>query len=82
MRPILNMVKAIEFVSPHEVDVVFEANGEIFKRRALLAAGNKAGGGSADWCWLVWDMTAPALAQSQLGWIRLGRGTPRVKGVA
>lgn len=27
---------------------------------AYLAAGNKAGGGTADWCWVVWDRTAPA----------------------
>jgi predicted RNA methylase len=26
---------------------------------AYLAAGNRAGGGTADWCWVVWDQTAP-----------------------
>lgn len=36
-----------------------------------LAAGNKAGGGTADWCWLVWDQTAPKVSTSQLGWLRL-----------
>lgn len=36
-----------------------------------LAAGNKAGGGTADWCWLVWDQTAPGGA-TQLGWLRRG----------
>lgn len=35
-----------------------------------LAAGNKAGGGSSDWCWLVWDLTAPRSAFPQLGWLR------------
>lgn len=35
-----------------------------------LAAGNKAGGGTDDWVWLVWDQTAPKPALSQLGWIR------------
>lgn len=36
---------------------------------AYLAAGNKAGNGSSDWCWLVWDLTAPKTATS-LGWLR------------
>ncbi len=27
-----------------------------------LRAGNKAGGGTADWVWLVWDLTAPRAA--------------------
>lgn len=36
---------------------------------AYLAAGNKAGGGTADWCWLVWDLTSPA-GPTQLGWLR------------
>ncbi|WP_226576484.1 TRM11 family methyltransferase [Acuticoccus sediminis] len=36
---------------------------------SYLAAGNKAGGGSADWCWLVYDMTAP-FAGTRLGWLR------------
>ena len=37
---------------------------------AYLAAGNKAGGGSADWVWLVWDMTASPAAAPVLGWLR------------
>lgn len=35
-----------------------------------LAQGNKAGGGTADWCWLVWDLTAPIGSATQLGWLR------------
>lgn len=35
-----------------------------------IAAGNKAGGGTDDWVWMVWDQTAPAPAFSQLGWLR------------
>ncbi|MCW6508205.1 hypothetical protein [Lichenifustis flavocetrariae] len=34
-----------------------------------LAAGNEAGGGTADWCWIVWDLTAPATRTYQGGWI-------------
>jgi len=34
-----------------------------------LAAGGKAGNGSSDWCWLVWDLTAPYSATT-LGWLR------------
>jgi hypothetical protein len=37
---------------------------------SYLAAGNKAGNGSSDWCWLVWDQTAPRPAFPQLGWLR------------
>lgn len=37
-----------------------------------LAAGNKAGNGSADWCWMVWDKTAPYTGTS-LGWLRSGK---------
>lgn len=37
---------------------------------SYLAAGNKAGGGSADWAWLIWDLTAPPAANAQLGWLR------------
>lgn len=37
---------------------------------AYLVAGNKAGGGSADWCWLVWDKSAPPVACPQLDWLR------------
>ncbi len=33
---------------------------------AYLAAGNKAGNGSSDWCWLVWDQTAPK-AETRIG---------------
>ncbi len=36
---------------------------------AWLAAGNKAGGGTADWCWLVYDLTAPPARTYQGGWI-------------
>jgi hypothetical protein len=35
---------------------------------AWLAAGNKAGGGTADYVWLVWDLTAPA-SMTQLAWL-------------
>lgn len=35
-----------------------------------LAAGNKAGGGTADYCWLVWDLTAPSASSVQTGWLR------------
>jgi predicted RNA methylase len=35
----------------------------------FLAAGNEAGGGTADWCWLVWDKTAPA-GRAEFGWLR------------
>lgn len=33
-----------------------------------LAAGNIAGGGTADWCWLVWDLTAP-YGGTRFGWL-------------
>lgn len=36
---------------------------------AYLAAGNKAEGGSADWCWLVWANDSPFTGTS-LGWLR------------
>ena len=36
---------------------------------AVLAAGGKAQGGTADWCWIVWDRTAPA-SSPQIGWLR------------
>jgi len=36
-----------------------------------IVAGNIPGGGTADWCWLVWDQTAPKVQTSQLGWLRL-----------
>ena len=35
-----------------------------------LKAGNKAGGGTADWCWMVWDLTAPA-SETQIRWLRI-----------
>lgn len=34
-----------------------------------LEAGNKAGGGTADYAWLVWDMTAPS-GSTALGWLK------------
>jgi hypothetical protein len=36
---------------------------------AYLDAGNIAGGGTADWVWLVWDRTTPQQA-TQFGWLR------------
>lgn len=36
-----------------------------------LAAGNKAGNGSSDWCWLVWN-TGLRTKGTQLGWLRKG----------
>ena len=39
---------------------------------AWLEAGNKAGGGTDDWVWLVWDMTAPRVTTAQMGWLRKG----------
>jgi hypothetical protein len=39
---------------------------------AWLDAGNKAGGGTDDWVWLVWDMTAPRVTTAQMGWLRKG----------
>jgi hypothetical protein len=35
-----------------------------------LSAGNKAGGGTADYCWLVFDLTSPAPSSPYLGWLR------------
>lgn len=34
-----------------------------------LAAGNVAGGGTADFVWLVWDQAAPRATESRFGWI-------------
>ncbi|TGY87339.1 hypothetical protein E5163_14825 [Marinicauda algicola] len=34
-----------------------------------LMDGGKAGHGSSDWCWVVWDKTAPAPAFPALGWL-------------
>jgi hypothetical protein len=36
---------------------------------SYLEAGNKAGGGTADWVWLVWDCTAPS-TRTEFGWLR------------
>ena len=38
-----------------------------------LAAGNKAGGGTADYAWIVWDKLAPAATVTDLGWLSWGR---------
>ncbi|MBC6714744.1 hypothetical protein H9Q09_00910 [Aurantimonas sp. DM33-3] len=35
----------------------------------VLLAGGKATGGTADWCWLVWDKTAP-FTGTTLNWLR------------
>lgn len=35
-----------------------------------LDAGNKAAGGSPDYCWLVWDLTAPPAVRPVVGWVR------------
>ena len=35
-----------------------------------LAAGNKAGGRTADYCWLVWDNLSPYTG-TQTGWLRI-----------
>ena len=37
---------------------------------AYLAAGGKAGNGSSDWAWLIFDKTAPRSPYPQLGWAR------------
>lgn len=34
-----------------------------------LAAGNKAGGGTADWIWMVWSMTDPPVKYPAFGWL-------------
>lgn len=34
-----------------------------------LGAGNKAGGGTADYCWLVWDLRNPT-DRTELGWLK------------
>lgn len=39
-----------------------------------LASGGKAEGGTADWCWLVWDLTAPRAA-TVTGWLRCQRSS-------
>lgn len=36
---------------------------------AWLAQGNKAGGGTADYCWIVYDLTSPQTT-TQFGWLR------------
>jgi hypothetical protein len=35
----------------------------------VLKAGGKAEGGTADWVWLIWDMTAPA-SGTAINWLR------------
>lgn len=40
-----------------------------------LQSGGKAAGGSSDWCWLVWDRTAPFTGTS-LGWLIAADGEP------
>lgn len=37
---------------------------------AYLQAGGKAGNGSSDWVWLIWDQTSPRPPFPQLGWLR------------
>lgn len=37
-----------------------------------LLAGNEAGGGTADWVWVVWDKTAPG-GRTDFGWLRGAR---------
>ncbi len=39
----------------------------------FLQGGGKAEGGSADWCWMVWDRTAPAArpGETRLGWAKV-----------
>lgn len=34
-----------------------------------LQAGNTAGGGTADWVWLVWDIASPT-GETSFGWLR------------
>jgi len=47
-----------------------------------LKAGHKAGGGTADFCWIVWDRTAPH-SSARLGWLqRLPFGIEAVQPVA
>lgn len=36
---------------------------------AYLLEGNTAGGGTADYCWLVYDLTGPAPSMYQGGWL-------------
>ena len=36
----------------------------------FLKAGNRAAGGTADWCWLVWDLTTPP-APTQIHWLQI-----------
>lgn len=35
----------------------------------MICAGHKPKGGTEDWCWLVWDKTAP-VGETRLGWLR------------
>lgn len=41
---------------------------------AYLAAGGKASGGTADWCWMVWNMSEPPPVDTKFGWLRGVRG--------
>jgi hypothetical protein len=36
----------------------------------FLKAGNKAGGGTADYCWMVWDLMSPTQG-TQAGWLQI-----------
>lgn len=40
-----------------------------------LAEGGKAQGDTKDYCWLVWDKTAPAPAQPAMDWLTAADGT-------
>jgi hypothetical protein len=35
-----------------------------------LAAGNKAGGGTPDYCWIVWSLLEPPSPLAETGWLR------------
>lgn len=35
----------------------------------FLEGGNKASNGTSDWCWLVWDLTAPPVRSASLSWL-------------
>lgn len=39
---------------------------------AYLEAGNKAGNGSSDWVWIVWDRSTPGAVGTQFGWLKDG----------
>lgn len=42
---------------------------------AYLLAGGKAGNGSSDWCWIIWDRTAPR-SDTRIGWLDLRQADP------